>query len=243
MVDSNPPCGRRTQPAADLSRRTRGSGARADRRRATRVRRPSRLSARACSVTRRPRAGSYFESLTVLGWLAGAAAGCDWQVLEVGLGGRLDTTNVVPSKEVAVITPIDLEHTAILGETIPGGGSREGRHHPRGLRGRRCAAPGERPRRRAGARDRGWGAPARHRRGVRAARRLADARRPDAGPAHAAAHVPPAAPPIESVATRRRTPPRRCARRSWRGRRAVSSSPSPPSATASRPCVGPGASR
>ena len=62
---------------------------------------------------------SYFESLTVLGWLAGAAAGCGWQVLEVGLGGRLDTTNVVPSKEVAVITPIDLEHTAILGETIP----------------------------------------------------------------------------------------------------------------------------
>ena len=63
---------------------------------------------------------SYFELLTVLGWLAGAEAGCDWQVLEVGLGGRLDTTNVVAAeKEVAVITPIDLEHTAILGETIP----------------------------------------------------------------------------------------------------------------------------
>lgn len=61
---------------------------------------------------------SYFELLTVLGWIAGAAAGCDWQVLEVGLGGRLDTTNAVASKEVAVITPIDLEHTAILGDTI-----------------------------------------------------------------------------------------------------------------------------
>ena len=62
---------------------------------------------------------SYFELLTVLGWLAGAEAGCDWQVLEVGLGGRLDTTNVIDaSKEVAVITPIDLEHTAILGDTI-----------------------------------------------------------------------------------------------------------------------------
>lgn len=62
---------------------------------------------------------SYFELLTVLGWLAGAEAGCDWQVLEVGLGGRLDTTNVVDAaKEVAVITPIDLEHTAILGDTI-----------------------------------------------------------------------------------------------------------------------------
>ena len=62
---------------------------------------------------------SYFELLTVLGWLAGAEAGCDWQVLEVGLGGRLDTTNVVDAaKEVAVITPLDLEHTAILGDTI-----------------------------------------------------------------------------------------------------------------------------
>ncbi len=62
---------------------------------------------------------SYFELLTVLGWLAGAEVACDWQVLEVGLGGRLDTTNAVESKDVAVITPIDLEHTAILGDTIP----------------------------------------------------------------------------------------------------------------------------
>ncbi len=62
---------------------------------------------------------SYFELMTVLGWLAGAEAGCDWQVLEVGLGGRLDTTNAVQAKDVAVITPIDLEHTAILGDTIP----------------------------------------------------------------------------------------------------------------------------
>ncbi|TAK74931.1 MAG: bifunctional folylpolyglutamate synthase/dihydrofolate synthase [Dehalococcoidia bacterium] len=64
---------------------------------------------------------SYFELLTAMGWLAGAVAGCDWQVLEVGLGGRLDTTNAVDpaSKRVAVITPIDLEHTEILGDTIP----------------------------------------------------------------------------------------------------------------------------
>ena len=61
---------------------------------------------------------SYFELLTVMAWLAAADAGCRWQVLEVGLGGRLDTTNAVAEKAVAVITPIDLEHTAILGETI-----------------------------------------------------------------------------------------------------------------------------
>ena len=61
---------------------------------------------------------SYFELLTVMGWLAGAGTGCNWQVLEVGLGGKLDTTNAVATKHVAAILPIDLEHTAILGNSI-----------------------------------------------------------------------------------------------------------------------------
>jgi dihydrofolate synthase / folylpolyglutamate synthase len=61
---------------------------------------------------------SYFELLTVMGWLAGAEAGCDRQVLEVGLGGRLDTTNAVAEKDVAVVMPVDLEHMEILGDTI-----------------------------------------------------------------------------------------------------------------------------
>lgn len=62
---------------------------------------------------------SYFELLTVMGWIAGAEADCDWQVVEVGLGGRLDTTNAMAAKDVAVVTPIDLEHVEILGTTIP----------------------------------------------------------------------------------------------------------------------------
>jgi len=41
----------------------------------------------------------------------------DWQVVEVGLGGRYDVTNVFDSKEAAVITPISLEHVEILGST------------------------------------------------------------------------------------------------------------------------------
>jgi dihydrofolate synthase/folylpolyglutamate synthase len=41
----------------------------------------------------------------------------DWQVVEVGLGGTFDATNVIGPPEVAVITPISLEHTAILGNT------------------------------------------------------------------------------------------------------------------------------
>jgi dihydrofolate synthase/folylpolyglutamate synthase len=40
-----------------------------------------------------------------------------WQVVEVGLGGTFDATNVFDTTEVAVITPISLEHTAILGNT------------------------------------------------------------------------------------------------------------------------------
>ena len=41
----------------------------------------------------------------------------DWQVVEVGLGGRYDVTNVFESKDVAIITPISLEHVEILGST------------------------------------------------------------------------------------------------------------------------------
>ncbi len=61
---------------------------------------------------------SYFQLLTAMGWLEAREQSADWQVLEVGLGGRLDPTNAVHSKEVAVITPLDLEHTEILGDTF-----------------------------------------------------------------------------------------------------------------------------
>ena len=59
-----------------------------------------------------------FEILTALGFMAFRAANCDWQVIEVGLGGTLDATNVLDEKQVCVFTPIDLEHTAILGNTV-----------------------------------------------------------------------------------------------------------------------------
>ena len=57
-----------------------------------------------------------FELVTVLTWFA--EAGCDIAVLEVGLGGRLDATNIIPPPLVAVITRIDYDHTAILGDTL-----------------------------------------------------------------------------------------------------------------------------
>ena len=59
-----------------------------------------------------------FELITALGMLYFQSMRCDIVVLEVGMGGKLDSTNVIPAPEVAVITNIGLEHTAILGDTL-----------------------------------------------------------------------------------------------------------------------------
>ena len=59
-----------------------------------------------------------FELMTAIGFLWFAEAGCDLVVVEVGLGGRLDSTNVIPAPEAAVITNIGLEHTQELGGTL-----------------------------------------------------------------------------------------------------------------------------
>ena len=58
-----------------------------------------------------------FELTTVLGFCYFALKKVDFQVIEVGLGGRLDATNVV-QPDVCVITPISYEHTDILGKTL-----------------------------------------------------------------------------------------------------------------------------
>ena len=59
---------------------------------------------------------SFFEIYTALAFTYFADNAVDFAVIEVGLGGRLDATNVVDPL-VSVITPISLEHTAILGDT------------------------------------------------------------------------------------------------------------------------------
>lgn len=61
---------------------------------------------------------STFEALTALAFLYFRERGVQYQVLETGLGGRLDATNVFDSKDVCVLTPISFEHTAVLGDTI-----------------------------------------------------------------------------------------------------------------------------
>lgn len=61
---------------------------------------------------------TFFEVCTLLAFELFRAAGCDVMVLEVGLGGRFDTTNVV-TPLASVITSIALDHTDRLGDTLP----------------------------------------------------------------------------------------------------------------------------
>ncbi len=60
---------------------------------------------------------TYFEATTCAAFLAFAEAEADTLLLEVGMGGRLDTTNVVARPHLTIITPVDLDHQAFLGET------------------------------------------------------------------------------------------------------------------------------
>lgn len=62
---------------------------------------------------------SYFDLLTLCAWEAFRAAAMDWVVLETGLGGLSDATNIAP-KELAVLTRIGLDHLHILGDSLQG---------------------------------------------------------------------------------------------------------------------------
>ncbi|HHU92543.1 MAG TPA: bifunctional folylpolyglutamate synthase/dihydrofolate synthase [Halanaerobiaceae bacterium] len=61
---------------------------------------------------------SFFELVTALAFLYFYQEEVDLLILETGLGGRLDATNIIKKPLVSVITGISLEHTAILGNTI-----------------------------------------------------------------------------------------------------------------------------
>jgi dihydrofolate synthase/folylpolyglutamate synthase len=62
---------------------------------------------------------TFFEITTAAAFLAFAENPADALILEVGLGGRLDATNVVAQPALSIITPISLDHTEWLGETLP----------------------------------------------------------------------------------------------------------------------------
>ena len=59
-----------------------------------------------------------FELITAMAFLHFSQKQCDIVVLEVGMGGRLDATNVIDTPEIAVITSIGLDHTSELGDTV-----------------------------------------------------------------------------------------------------------------------------
>lgn len=61
---------------------------------------------------------TYFEITTCAALLAFARAKADYTLLEVGLGGRLDATNVIAAPAVTVITPISIDHQQFLGDTL-----------------------------------------------------------------------------------------------------------------------------
>lgn len=61
---------------------------------------------------------SEYEILTVMSFIYFKEKGCDIVVMEVSMGGRVDTTNVIPSPLVTVITPISYDHMTILGSTL-----------------------------------------------------------------------------------------------------------------------------
>lgn len=60
---------------------------------------------------------SYFETLLALALLYFKQQKCKYVVLETGLGGKFDATNIISKSELAIITKIDLDHTDVLGNT------------------------------------------------------------------------------------------------------------------------------
>jgi len=61
---------------------------------------------------------TFFETTTLIAFIAFAEAKVERAVLEVGLGGRLDATNVIPPPDLAVITRVAYDHVAELGNTL-----------------------------------------------------------------------------------------------------------------------------
>jgi len=61
---------------------------------------------------------TFFEITTVAAFLAFARTPADYTLLEVGLGGRLDATNVIEKPALTIITPVSIDHQQYLGETL-----------------------------------------------------------------------------------------------------------------------------
>lgn len=71
-----------------------------------------------CYAANGPDSITYFEITTCAALLAMARTPADYTLLEVGLGGRLDATNVVAQPALTIITPISVDHEQYLGDTL-----------------------------------------------------------------------------------------------------------------------------
>ena len=80
------------------------------------IERALELRSRAVEEMTPAASSTWFDLFTAAALQVFKEAGCDWVVLECGLGGRLDSTNVADG-EVCVLTNVDLEHTSVLGNT------------------------------------------------------------------------------------------------------------------------------
>jgi dihydrofolate synthase / folylpolyglutamate synthase len=70
-----------------------------------------------CVQANGPEPITFFEITTAAAFLAFARSKADWTLLEVGLGGRLDATNVIIPR-LTIITPVSLDHQQYLGDTV-----------------------------------------------------------------------------------------------------------------------------
>jgi dihydrofolate synthase/folylpolyglutamate synthase len=73
----------------------------------------------ACEAANGGQPITFFEITTAAAFLAFAREPADYLLLEVGMGGRLDATNVIDAPLLTVITPVSLDHQQYLGDTIP----------------------------------------------------------------------------------------------------------------------------
>jgi dihydrofolate synthase/folylpolyglutamate synthase len=71
-----------------------------------------------CLAANGPDAITFFEITTAAALLAMTRTPADWTLLEVGLGGRLDATNVVERPALTIITPVSIDHQQYLGNTL-----------------------------------------------------------------------------------------------------------------------------
>ena len=71
-----------------------------------------------CMVANGSDSITFFEITTCAAFLAFSRTSADWTLLEVGLGGRLDCTNVVDHPALTIITPVSIDHQQYLGDTL-----------------------------------------------------------------------------------------------------------------------------